>query len=370
MLTTSPPAHQPTSHDVAPASTGRPEATWTQNFVTSLLGVWVLLGLHLDGWAHENISSLETFFTPWHAVMYSGLAATIGWVYFVVLRKRAAGWRGFAAIPRGYELGVLGLGLFAAGGFGDMLWHTVFGIEKGVDALLSPTHLLMAAGGALVFTSPLRSAWGSANAAEDRPGFLRFLPTLISMTLLVGLLSFFLAYISAFTTPEPWAARAGLSSGRGGGLVAGLRITSQSRGIGAVLLTTAVLLGPLAMMMQRWRLPFGVCTVLFGMSALLINLPVNVPFALGIVAAFGAGAATDALIQILQPSPRRGWAVRLVATVSPVILWSAFFLLGQYQFGLGWSLEMVTGTITLSAAAGFLLSVAALPPALPERLTR
>lgn len=33
--------------------------------------------------------------------------------------------------------------IFGLGGFGDMIWHTVFGIEVGTNALFSPTHLML-----------------------------------------------------------------------------------------------------------------------------------------------------------------------------------------------------------------------------------
>ena len=45
------------------------------------LSAWLIGGVFLDGWAHVNLPGLETFFTPWHAVLYSGflaVAALIG----------------------------------------------------------------------------------------------------------------------------------------------------------------------------------------------------------------------------------------------------------------------------------------------------
>src|SRR5690242_6552302 len=44
---------------------------WTMIVVS----VWWLGGLFIDGWAHSNIPQLETFFTPWHAALYSGYLA-------------------------------------------------------------------------------------------------------------------------------------------------------------------------------------------------------------------------------------------------------------------------------------------------------
>ena len=53
--------------------------------------LWLLVGLYLDGWAHNNIPELiETFFTPWHAVLYSGYA-------FMSLVLIGAAWRNWQA---------------------------------------------------------------------------------------------------------------------------------------------------------------------------------------------------------------------------------------------------------------------------------
>jgi len=38
------------------------------------LGTWLIVGAYVDAWAHHHLS-FETFFTPWHALLYSGLAA-------------------------------------------------------------------------------------------------------------------------------------------------------------------------------------------------------------------------------------------------------------------------------------------------------
>ncbi len=57
----------------------------------------------------------------------------------------------------GYGLSLLGVSIFALGGVSDMIWHMLFGIEVNVDALLSPTHLLLAVGMALIVSGPLRA---------------------------------------------------------------------------------------------------------------------------------------------------------------------------------------------------------------------
>src|SRR5581483_11876177 len=46
------------------------------DLIVAVLSLWILAGLYLDGSAHHHIPDLiETFFTPWHAVLYSGFAA-------------------------------------------------------------------------------------------------------------------------------------------------------------------------------------------------------------------------------------------------------------------------------------------------------
>ena len=68
------------------------------------------------------------------------------------------------------------------GGVGDLLWHQVFGIEQGIAALLSPTHLLLFTGVALILLAPFRAAWSSPESPSA--GVLGMLPALLSITLL------------------------------------------------------------------------------------------------------------------------------------------------------------------------------------------
>jgi hypothetical protein len=56
---------------------------WT----VALLSTGFVVGLHLDGWAH--IRELpESFFTPWHAIIYVSFLTVAGVLGFVAWRAR------------------------------------------------------------------------------------------------------------------------------------------------------------------------------------------------------------------------------------------------------------------------------------------
>jgi hypothetical protein len=121
-------------------------------------------------------ASRRGFFTPWHAVLYSGFVAVAGWLVAMVWRRRGRGRPIWTWAPAGYGLGLLAVGVFAVGGVCDLLWHLAFGIEQGIEAELSPTHLVLVAApqprrrihvwlGLVVFTAVL----GALFAALLRP---------------------------------------------------------------------------------------------------------------------------------------------------------------------------------------------------------
>ncbi|TMC31860.1 MAG: hypothetical protein E6J32_02095 [Chloroflexi bacterium] len=50
-------------------------ATTQFEWTVVVLCTWLMSGAYLDAWAHRHLARLETFFTPWHAVLYSGMFA-------------------------------------------------------------------------------------------------------------------------------------------------------------------------------------------------------------------------------------------------------------------------------------------------------
>ena len=176
-------------------------------WVAVALGALVVGGGYLDGWAHRHDRVDQSFFTPWHAVPYVGMALTGALLAVGAWRRHAAGasWR--AALPPAYRLSAAGIVLFGVADVGDLAWHTLFGIEKDTAALLSPTHLGLAAGWTLLSTGPLRQL---LSASRDSParGWGTLGPAVLSAALLAAALAFMTQFAHPFVDRFPLEAAA------------------------------------------------------------------------------------------------------------------------------------------------------------------
>jgi hypothetical protein len=172
--------------------------------VYTLLGLWFLAGLFIDGWAHNHGRVDDTFFTPWHAIFYAGFFAQASALVVAAFVNRGRGYTGLRALPAGYELAFVGAVVFATGGAGDLIWHTLFGIEVNVEALLSPSHLTLALGGFLLATGTLRAAW--RRQLGPAQGWAAWTPILLSMLSTLSLLAFMSQYAHPFVNGlSTWA---------------------------------------------------------------------------------------------------------------------------------------------------------------------
>ncbi|MDQ3839694.1 MAG: hypothetical protein M3297_10540 [Thermoproteota archaeon] len=100
----------------------------------------------------HGVGNVETFFTPPHSVIYSGVALAIGSVaggivqaaFKIHQQKKYATWLILlpSSLPLSLKLAAIGCILQLTAGPFDFLWHTQFGF----DGLLSPPHSVLAAG--------------------------------------------------------------------------------------------------------------------------------------------------------------------------------------------------------------------------------
>jgi hypothetical protein len=292
----------------------------------ALFSTWVVVGLFVDGWAH-NAGKPETFWTPWHAVLYAGFLAGMAWFALDLRRDRRRG-----TFVRPDPLVLAGFGLFAAGGFADTAWHTIFGVEKDLEALLSPSHLLLMVAGLLLVTSPIRSA---LTRGEPAGAWREFAPVAVGLTLTVAVVAFFTQFASALHAAEHDVFAAGAPD------------ELQVVGVAAVLLPNALLIGALLWTTARWPTPPpGTFTLLFGGTALLMaGLDAFDQVALVVPVAV-AGALADVLLA-------RRYPARIIAVAVPVAMWSAWFAVYHAVWGLGWEAELTSGTVALAALTGY-----------------
>jgi hypothetical protein len=317
-----------------------------RDLVTELLGVWLLLAVFLDGWAHLNLPSLETFFTPWHAALYSGMVATAAWTAVVIWRNRAPGEPVWQAVPRGYRGTAVGVILFATAGGLDLLWHELLGIEISLDALVSPTHLLLGFSLFLILGTAVRSA-----RADSRPGNFAWTPAaLFAVVLLTGLGAFFLIYCSAFVRPGPTALFVPMPVGTPGRIQAEMPVVIA---LASYLLTTALIIAPFLFTLSASRRPVrGIVTMLVVAAAWLPVAMVGLrPFAIaGAAGATVAAIVADLLLARLPDEWLRRRPPAVTAGIA-ALLWTGQLVAFAVTDAIRWPPSLWLGAVVLSAAA-------------------
>ncbi len=334
---------------------GRPVATRSENMATLMFSTWLILGVFVDGYFHNQPTKMEGFFTPWHGILYSGYAATALWIGFLLLRYSKVGFVGLKATPAGYELGVVGTLAFGFGGVLDLLWHTLFGIEQNINALYSPVHLLLIASSVLIGSSPLRAAWLSGTRAKV--GWREFLPAFLGMLFSLSAVSFIIQLFWSFTRPA-YAGSLPFWFGREANTFIGLSSAT---------LTNVVMFGAAFILLRRWRVPFGTFALMFGINSLLMGGMIAFIMPEQIAAGFAGGLVADLLYAALKPSSSRIYGLRIWAFLAPVVLWSLHFTaIALFRGGVALTLEQWSGLILTAGLVGLVLSSLAFPPTSPK----
>jgi hypothetical protein len=312
-------------------------------------GAWLIGGLYLDGWAHIHVPALETFFTPWHAVLYSGYLAGALALVVTFIRNRRRGALRAEALPPGYRPSLVGAFVFFFGGVADMLWHVTFGIEKGVEGLISPSHLVLALGGGLMVTGPLRAGL----RAPSRSGW----PMVTSLIVFLSLLTFFTEYASPHAST--WVSEAPRTGSQ----------AYLSAGFAGFLVQPVILMGLALYVLRQRPLPRGAFTAILSVNAALMTIIHDRyldtgPYPL-IGAAVVAGLVADGLVWRLRPAPDRLGAIRIVAFAVPAVQYLVYMLAVMVWGRVAWSVHLWTGAIVIAGGMGWLLSYLVFPPAPP-----
>jgi hypothetical protein len=328
------------------------------DYAVGICGVWISGGFFLDAWAHGHVP-VESFFTPYHAVFYSGMLALVLTAGAFALHSRRLGYPWRDVVPRPYRLALLGIPIFIAAGIGDMLWHRVFGIEEGVDALLSPTHQILGLGIFLVASGPIRSVLARRSATTAA----RQLPLILGLATWLMLVHFGTAYgfdpgagrtnapppIAPFTPEYLTALGIGYYKVASGALI--------------IILQSLLITGFALWLVARIHPSFGMLTTLFVIG----NVPAAAAFtnqtpllAVTIVQSLVTGIVADLFVRRFDPTPTpaRTVAFRCFAVIVAVT-YVGVYLLGTLRAdGIWWDWNVALGTWIWAGICGFALSLA------------
>jgi hypothetical protein len=382
-----------TARDAPRAIRGvRPMTTWREDLITMALAIWPITAMFFDGRNHNNEVGQESFWSIAHLVLYSGATLLGLWIAVIVVRYQfAAGidvkrlMVDFKAIPVGYGVAIIGLTILTLAGPWDLIWHEIYGFEVGVDAIYSPSHLCLFFGALLVTSTGIRSMWAKADIAPD---LRQFAPVMLSAVLFIGVSGFITMYLSAFmTNVTPTTdfvtdlksfndVRSDQTIGLNGGLTGygddkwPYNFYSVSHGMASMIVTGLILLGPVLLMLRRWRVPAGAFTLIFTGYGLLVNIMTEYRDIVLIVPLILAGVTADLVQSRLAAKGERLTlgGIRIAGPAIGTVLWLSYYAVLALDKGIGWTPTQWVGALIVGVMTSFGVAFLIAPPAYGPRL--
>lgn len=328
--------------------------------VFAVLILWLHAGVTYDFRQHAAGLDFaeEGFLTVPHAIFYTAFVVIAVTLIAVIVSNRARGDSWIESIPTGYRFALLGVLLFGLGGPLDFLWHSTFGFEEGVEALTSPTHLLLVLGGALFVTGPLRAAW-ARGLPETLPGQL---PVVIASGLLLNVAAIFSGYGNPILVPNAAAGAVGgtiMERSAGSPAAAdGLGVT-VAHGASGMLIFSALIVGLAVTLVRRFRLAPGAFTLIYTIAGISVAYTGGTEAFIPAMVALGLLA--DALYRILRPSPARAVPFRAFAAAVPASFAALYFATVHLVWGIAWTTHVWAGLVAAVTLVGLLVSYVAVP---------
>jgi hypothetical protein len=367
----------------------RPHTTVGEDGLTMALAGFGLFSLYMDGWRHNNMVGIDTFWAVPHILLYSGLLVLGIWLAFVILRRQDGILRlDWSAVPWGYALAFVALPLAAVAGPADEYWHSLYGFENQIDSTYSPTHQGLFFAGTLLAAIPVAAAWQRRGVA---PTLRQFLPAVFSISSVVTMVVFVIHQLLPFYSAHamqaafqrdivsrPDAFAGGVKAVHVEGLSQAIHhfgdvpfpyyFYATHTTMGGILLFSAVLFGAVLLMRRRWRLPAGSLTIMFAWPAVLFPLLSEYREWQQAIPLILSGILGDVLLATLAGRPGRApvGRLRLFAALMPVALWGMYLVCVAFlKGGLGWGPTLWVGVLSTTAGYGYGLSFLVFPPYMP-----
>ncbi len=317
----------------------------TLDFLVGFITLWISCGFFLDAWAHGHVP-VETFFTPYHGVFYSGMLALV--IVLLLFRKR---------IPATYRVPLLGIPIFIAAGIGDLIWHHFLGVEEGVDALLSPTHQALGLGIFFISSAPIISALRNRDQLRT---LWDQLPLIMALATWIELIHFGTAY--AF---DPGAGRTNAPPPIAPftpDYLTALAIGYYKIGTGVlvVLFQSAIMAGFALFAGPRFPLRAGALTLMYllGNFAAAAAFTNDTPLLVTVlVMSAVAGIVGDAIVTRLRPTAANPRAYRLLGIAVPASYFATYFLVTAVADRVWWDWNVMLGAIIWAGVIGFGLTL-------------
>jgi hypothetical protein len=297
-------------------------------------------GGYVDAWAQVLPNNP---LAPWQDAPVDAAWLALSAFMVVVLGRNlraGAAWRD--ALPASYDLALAGALLFGLGALANVYYQYVFGVGQGLEALLSPPHLVQLAGAMLVVGAPLNQA------LKERPERADW-PVVLSAACTVSALTFFTQF--AHPLVDLWASHHPSAPAT--------PWVAMNLGVAAILIQVSLLIGVVLLLVRSFAVPPGSLTLLFTLNGLLVALTGRHP-ELAVVP-FLTGLAADGLLLRLRPEAGDGTlGLRLfgaaVPTLYALLYWFAIVTL---EGGTSWTFQLWLGVVLASALAGFVVSYVA-----------
>ena len=300
--------------------------------VAATLGSTLVAALYLDRAAHPDGGGVEPLATPAHELLYGTVAVLTLW--FVARRR--------------YRWELAALGVLTV----TLTLDLTSGAVPGPVAPLDLLTVLLTASGVVAITGPVRTWRQQLSVGLNHEPVLSWatVTSLVAATALTGLA---VGYVSAFVVPaaagDQYAPSSPLDD-------------LGAAGLAGYLISTLLIILPLAYLSRRAALPHGIFAVTVAALGLPGALLAELTYLLPAAAAVAAASVLD-VVRILRPSLPE--AVLLALT--PATVW------GGQLAGLA-ALDMLPGPLAwsatnlgLTALTGASVTLLTTPPAMPAR---
>ncbi len=328
------------------------------DYAMSLSCLTIVTGFFIDAWAHGHVP-IETFLTPYHGFIYLGMLAILGTLAAQYFHGRRLGYRGIHAFAKPYHLALIGIPIFLIAAPSDALWHAIFGLEEGVDALLSPTHQMMGLAIFFFASAPIRSALAARDLGAPPKGLREQLPIAFALAAWLGLIHFGTAY-AFIPAADRGNAPPPISPLQATYFTAiALSYYKSSLGVLVVIFQSALYSGFALFLGSQFRSAFGMLAVVLLLGNTLNAIPFTnaTPLlATTILCSLLAGLVGDAWIALRDPHPARPGAYRTLAVIVPFSYFACYLVITELTGGLWWDIHFRLGVLLWTAATGMGLS--------------